>query len=493
VRISGFNRASAGKIEIAMRKKLTSGEGGLRKQAEAKTPKLERLSIGKKGLLKGAIGASELIEIIDVAAIQSMMDDFYALTRIGVAINDLNGRILVSTGWQDICTKFHRVHPETARHCIKSDAELSAGVENGAYKLYKCKNNMWDMVTPIMAGGRHLGNIFLGQFFFEKEVPDYQIFHAQAARYGFDPEAYIGALERVPRWSRKKVETAMTFYIQFASMVSTLSYSNIELTRTLTERKEAEGKLYRKQIVLEAEKRRAAERDLLLHQEKIRALTAELMLKEERDRKRVATELHDRIGQNLAISKIKLGMASKAVTTSELAESICEIRGVIDQTIDDTRSLLVELTPPTLYLSGLDDAFEEFFEHIRSKHGVDVRLISGRLAEPLDENQRVIVYSAVRELLMNVVKHARATRATVSVEKTGERLRIDVKDDGIGFDVSKGSREADPNGSGLCGLRGRLAVLSGTLKIVSKTGKGTRVRIDLPLSPKAAGRKAALS
>jgi signal transduction histidine kinase len=474
-------------LEKAMTEMLSSDKNSRRRQAETNAPAPAKRNTRKRK--QGAFGAFELKDIIDVAAIQSMMDDFYALTRIGVAINDLDGKILVATGWQDICTKFHRINPETARHCIESDAELSTGVDNGAYKIYKCKNRMWDLVTPIIVGGRHMGNIFMGQFFFEEEVPDYEAFRAQARRYGFDEKAYLNALERVPRWSREKVETAMTFYIRFANMVSTLSYGNIELARMLTERNKAEGKLYRKQIALEAEKRRAAERDLLLQQEKVRALTAELMLTEERERKRVATELHDRIGQNLAISKIKLGMACDAVPTQELADAICEIRGFIDQTIEDNRSLLFELTPPALELSGIDGAFLELIEHIRSKHGIDVHLISRTGAEPLDENQRVIVYLAVRELLMNVMRHARATRATVTVEKIGGALRIDIEDDGIGFDVSESLRTKNPGGFGLHALRRRLAVLSGTLRIVSEHGKGTKVRIVLPLSPKPAGRK----
>ena len=94
----------------------------------------------------------ELAEIIDVQAIQSLMDDFYKLTHIPIGLNDLKGNVLVGVGWQDICTKFHRVHPETCKHCIESDTKLSAGVPPGEFKLYKCKNNMWDIATPSHGG-----------------------------------------------------------------------------------------------------------------------------------------------------------------------------------------------------------------------------------------------------------------------------------------------------------------------------------------------------
>lgn len=100
--------------------------------------------------------------VIDVPPIQSMMDDFFALTNIGVALVDLKGKVLGATAWQDICTKFHRVHPETSSHCVESDTLLSKGVKPGAFKIYRCKNHMWDMATPISVGDQHVGNLFLG-------------------------------------------------------------------------------------------------------------------------------------------------------------------------------------------------------------------------------------------------------------------------------------------------------------------------------------------
>jgi len=77
-----------------------------------------------------------------------MMDDFFDLTNIGIAILDLQGKVLVATGWQDICTPFHRIHPESCKNCLESDLELSNGVEPGTFRLYRCQNNMWDIATP---------------------------------------------------------------------------------------------------------------------------------------------------------------------------------------------------------------------------------------------------------------------------------------------------------------------------------------------------------
>ena len=167
---------------------------------------------------------------------QSLMDNFYELTNMPMGMIDLKGNILVGVGWQDICTKFHRLHPETCKNCIESDTLLTTGVPSGEFKLYKCKNNMWDVATPIMVGGQHFGNFFMGQFFFEDEPVDYEFFRSQARQYGFDEEEYLRCLERVPRLSRETLTTAMAYFMELAEMISQKSYSNLKLARSLAER-----------------------------------------------------------------------------------------------------------------------------------------------------------------------------------------------------------------------------------------------------------------
>lgn len=205
----------------------------------------DRLESGLKVLYPACLeaGRQEAGDFVDFPAIQELMNYFYKITKIGVAVIDLKGNLLVATGWQDICSKFHRVHPEALRNCVESDLFLSANVEKGKYVLYKCRNNMWDMATPIMAGDRHIANLFLGQFFFEDEAPDREVFINQARMYGFDESEYLAALDRVPRWSRETVQSVMEFYTRFAGMVSELSYGNIQLARSLSAQKRVEKEL----------------------------------------------------------------------------------------------------------------------------------------------------------------------------------------------------------------------------------------------------------
>jgi PAS domain S-box-containing protein len=186
------------------------------------------------------MGELALGDILDTEAVQSLMDDFHRITGLPVAILDLRGKVLVGTGWQDICTQFHRVHPETCRNCIECDTELTKGVEPGTFKAYVCKNNLWDVVTPLMVSGRHAGNLFTGQFFFDDAEPDREIFRAQARRYGFDESAYLSALDRVPRFSREKISVAMSFSMKLAQLISMLSHSNIKLAKSALALRESE-------------------------------------------------------------------------------------------------------------------------------------------------------------------------------------------------------------------------------------------------------------
>ena len=198
----------------------------------------------------GEIDSLELSDIINTEALQSLMEDFYNLTGMLGAVLDISGKILIAVGWQDICTKFHRCNPETRKNCIESDTILTQGVPEGTFKSYHCKNNMWDTVTPLIIGGRHVGNIFMGQYFLEEEVPDITFFRKNARKYGFDEEEYLAALKRVPRFSKDMIKVGMQFYSKLAKIISTLSFSTIKQSRLLADRAKAESNLLKNQYYL---------------------------------------------------------------------------------------------------------------------------------------------------------------------------------------------------------------------------------------------------
>ena len=242
---------NSSKVEINKRQCILSMLHDIsdRKAAEeALKQSEERVRLKLQSILspEGSIANLELNDIIDVPSIQQLMDNFYQLVQIPMAIIDLQGKVLVGVGWQDICTKFHRVHPLACRNCFESDVHLTKGITDGEFMLYKCKNNMWDMATPLIIGGEHKGNLYLGQFFFKNEPVDYEMFSKQAQQYDFDEQEYLDALHKVPLLGKHKLENAKSFFLNLARSISQLSYSNIKLAKAITQQKKVEDELREK-------------------------------------------------------------------------------------------------------------------------------------------------------------------------------------------------------------------------------------------------------
>jgi PAS domain S-box-containing protein len=228
--------------------------------------------------------------------------------------------------------------------------------------------------------------------------------------------------------------------------------------------------------------RKQAEEEICTYQGKLQSLASELSLTEERERRRLATDLHDHIGQALAISKIKLGVLQKSLTSEVISKPVGEVRELIDKMIQDTRSLTFELSLPVLYELGFEAAVEWFAKHVRAQHGIQVDVQKDMKPIPMDDEIKVLVFRFVRELMMNVVKHAQAQRARVIIARDGEEVNIKVEDDGVGFSAKSKSQTISSNGGfGLFSIRERLHYLGGRLEVESNDLQGTRVTLMVPL------------
>ncbi len=182
----------------------------------------------------------ELKDILDIPKLQSLMENFTHLTGMVTALLDAKGNVLISTGWQDICTCYHRIHPQSAQYCTESDLFLTKNIKPGEFVAYKCKNHLWDVVTPLYIGGKHLGNIYTGQFFYEDEKIDESIFIHQADQYGFERKAYLEALHKVPRFSRSHITDAMNYLVNITEFISQIGLSNLKLSTALHIQAESE-------------------------------------------------------------------------------------------------------------------------------------------------------------------------------------------------------------------------------------------------------------
>jgi signal transduction histidine kinase len=225
-----------------------------------------------------------------------------------------------------------------------------------------------------------------------------------------------------------------------------------------------------------------ADEKMQRYQQQLRSLASQMSLTEERLRRRIATDLHDGIGQILAISKIKLGQIRHNASGTGLAAPLGEIHQLIDDAISYTRSLTVELSPPVLYELGFDAALEWLCEQIQKQHKIQCTLKSDGSAEKISGDLCVLLFQIIRELMHNIAKHAQACTVILSVAIVDEIVRISVADDGVGFDTHEvASRPDHLSGFGLFNIRERLHHLGGNLEVCSILGRGTCVTITSPL------------
>jgi two-component system, NtrC family, sensor kinase len=185
--------------------------------------------------------APSFSQLVDVVKLQELMDRFYAATGIPVGIIGIDGVIHVATGWQDICTKFHRAQPATLSRCQQSDAYIREHLHLRDHVEYQCKNGLRDIAVPLVIADHHLATLFLGQFFCEGETPDREFFRDQAREFGFDEEKYLAALDSVPFFSKEKVHRIIdyyTFFVQFLMQTGFATLKQMETEKALRESKE---------------------------------------------------------------------------------------------------------------------------------------------------------------------------------------------------------------------------------------------------------------
>ena len=235
-------------------------------------------------------------------------------------------------------------------------------------------------------------------------------------------------------------------------------------------------------IGLDVTERIESEQERFAYEEKLRSLTEELISSEERERRELAVELHDQIGQTLALAKIKLGGLREAAPP-ELSQSVTEVRELVDQAVKSSRSLMTELGATILHELGLEAALAGLVEETREQHGISCTFSKDPQPKPLDKHTEIALFRAVRELLINVVKHASAKRVEVAVRRSESSINIRVYDDGAGFVVPREGFHANKErGFGLFSIQERLARLGGSMIVTSNPGTGTSVTLEAPLA-----------
>ncbi|HEX7539841.1 MAG TPA: ATP-binding protein, partial [Syntrophales bacterium] len=217
--------------------------------------------------------------------------------------------------------------------------------------------------------------------------------------------------------------------------------------------------------------------------DRLRSLASELNLSEERTRRTIAQALHDEVGQTLALARMKLSSALNLpeAAVEKIVEEVLDMLGLV---IKETRSLMVEISPPVLHDLGLGAAIDWMAERMSSEHGIAIETMNTGDFSDLEHDLKVMLYQMTRELLVNIVKHSGGRHVLVTVERDEHTIGITVRDDGNGFDAREAGSAAADSGFGLFSIRERLKSYNGSLQIESQKGKGTTVSVRLPVAEK---------
>jgi signal transduction histidine kinase len=254
------------------------------------------------------------------------------------------------------------------------------------------------------------------------------------------------------------------------------------------ELKEAREELERRvkertaELVKTQEQLSKAVRYLSVHKRQLRSMASHHTISEERERRKLAVYLHDNICQSLGVAKMKLDALRESGSSSNYMAPVDEVTQIIKSTIQDVRSVMVDLSPPVLHELGFEAALEWLAEQFLEQNGIPCGYENDQQPKPLDDDVRILLFQSVRELLINIIKHAKASKAKITVLKKDDNIHVVVEDNGVGFKpLQYGSPMVVASGFGFFSIRERLSSVGGNMVIKSWKGKGSRVTLAAPL------------
>jgi PAS domain S-box-containing protein len=238
-------------------------------------------------------------------------------------------------------------------------------------------------------------------------------------------------------------------------------------------------------MVMDITERKLAEQKVIDYQQRLKALATQLTIAEEKERRVIATDLHDQVGYSLSLANMQLNEILEVDSVVERTLLVKDISNILLKALQDTRSLIFELSSPTMNEIGLAAAISEWLEEqIAKRHDLKIEFIDAtddNHKKTLDSNVRALLFRNVRELLTNVIKHSRAQNVRVQIISEGSCLKITVEDDGVGFNPdADNTKQKAAEGFGLFSIQERMADLGGSFDIQSHPGKGCRMTLISP-------------
>ena len=350
-------------------------------------------------------------------------------------------------------------------HCRESGKEVSTrAMEAGHPVDMPCKGGINLYAAPIKVDGETVGSITIG---YGDPPKDEQRLTEVAERY------------EVPVEKLRELSVKMPSRPQFIVAVAKARLrSEAILLGEVIKRKRTEEAL--EDLTKNLEDR------IIERTQQLRAMATELNLTEQQERKRLAAELHDHLQHLLVLGKIKIGQGKRyAPPIPILTEAMQQVDEVLSDALRYTRTLVAELSPSVLRDLGLPAALKWLGEYMQKLSLTVAVTLPQQSQLTLPEDQAVLLFQSVRELLINASKYAGTGAAAVTLEYHDDHLRIEVRDEGGGFDVTAAAAGTATSGSsskfGLFSIRERMQALGGSFEIESAPGQGVTATLTLPL------------
>lgn len=414
-------------------------------------------------------------DLIDLPQLEKSLEVLHRAVGVPVGILDPGGDIIGANGWQDLCMKFHRVNPHTRQRCRESDAYFQARMKEGSLLSFKCRNGLWDTAFPIMIDNAHMVTLSLGQIFFEDDQTDLEFFRKQAAEFGFDVDAYLAAVKRVPILTRQKVGEVMDCAAHFVRHLLLAGMKNHRLEHELGQRRAAEDSL--------RETRASAEMANLVKGQFISTLSRE-----------IRTPMNGVIGVSDLLLDTDLSLEQRDLVETLRAGSDA-LLVVVDEILDFStmESGKLELEPIEFNLREVIEDLGEMVAHRAQDKGLEyVSLIAPEVPEIVRGDARRIRQVLIH-LLGNAVKFTPAGEVVlqVSAERLDDgrkQVRFTVTDTGIGIPPerlenvfhafserveSRFSSHVPGVGLGLAICRRLVDLMDGKIGVISLSGKGS--------------------
>ena len=217
------------------------------------------------------------------------------------------------------------------------------------------------------------------------------------------------------------------------------------------------------------------------YQEQLRKLNSEITLVEERERRRIAENLHDSLGQTLSLAFMHLSSVDKGVCPEHVQNTLEFTSKLLDKAIQESRTLTYDLSPPILYELGLIPAVKWKLEQFEKEYDLKTNLVTDDREEKLSREYKIFLYRTVGELLMNIFKHAKASVVEVRLFMKEYSFVVEVQDNGVGIDKSKIKTASSAGGFGLLSIVERIDSIDGTFSI-NPNEKGTLAQIKVPVN-----------